>query len=185
LNGSRNREQFEVDFMRVLRIVGVVLIVIALAFTVMLVMGGMQPRAHTASVATDINAPIAVVWQRIEDTAQQPSWRTGLSAVQPMPAQNGHICWMEIQKMGKMPLCEVLTAAPNTRIVAIADPNLPYGGTWTYQLTETSPTTTHIAITENGTTGPWFFRFVGHYIFHEDTMIKQYEADLQKSAGTR
>lgn len=166
-----------------LRIVGVALLVIALAFVVMLVLGAMQPRAHTATVAAVITAPQAVVWQRIEDTAQQPTWRSGLNAVQPLPPQNGHTCWMEIQKMGKMPLCEVLTAAPATRIVAIADPKLPFGGTWTYELTAVDPTTTRISITENGTTGPLLYRFIGHYLFHEDTMIKQYEADLQKSVG--
>ena len=166
-----------------LRIFGIALIVIALAFTVMLILGAMQPRAHTATAGVVVNAPQSVVWQRIEDTAQQPTWRTGLSAVEQLPPQNGHTCWMEVQKMGKMPLCEVLTAAPSTRIVAIADPKLPFGGTWTYELTAIDPTTTRISITENGTTGPLLYRFMGHYLFHEDTMIKQYEADLQQSVG--
>ena len=40
-----------------------------------------------------------------------------------------------------------------------------------------------VKITENGFTNGWLFRFVGHYIFHEDTQIKKYESDLQKSIG--
>jgi hypothetical protein len=167
----------------VLRVSGVILLVIAVALIAMLILGGLQPRAHTASVASVVSAPQAVVWQRIEDVAQQPTWRTGLNAVQTLPAQNGHNCWMEIQKYGKMPLCEVLTAAPTTRIVAIADPKLPFGGTWTYELTPVDAMSTRVSITENGTTGPLLWRFAGHYIFHEDTMIKQYMADLQKSVG--
>jgi len=71
--------------------------------------------------------------------------------------------------------------------VRIADPNLSYGGIWTYELSPglgpTDPNTTTLRITENGFTDGWFFRFVGHYILHEDSHIKRYEADLQKSIG--
>ena len=74
-------------------------------------------------------------------------------------------------------------ARHGTRIVRIADQNLPYGGLWTYELAPVDANSTSLKITENGFTNGWLFRFVGHYIFHEDTQIKQYEADLQKSIG--
>ena len=166
-----------------MRVVGIVLLLIAVVLATVLVMGGMQPRAHTASATVTVNAPQTVVWQRIEDVSTQPTWRSGLTAVESLPPQNGQTCWMEVQKYQKMPLCEVLAAAPSTRIVRIADPKLPFGGMWTYELTPIDATSTRVSITENGTTGPWLWRFAGHYIFHEDTMIKQYESDLQKSVG--
>ena len=173
--------------MRILRIVGVVVALILLAVGIVFILGGLQPRNHTASATVVVNAPQAVVWQRIEDVQTQPNWRSGLTAVKILPPQDGHTCWEETSSFGKMPLCEVLAAAPSTRIVRIADPNLPYGGLWTYELSPgmapTDANSTILKITENGFTGPWFFRFVGHYIFHEDTQIKKYEADLQKSVG--
>jgi len=173
--------------MRIVRVVGIVVAVIVLAVIVVLIMGAMQPRNHTASATITVNAPQAVVWQRIEDVQTQPNWRSGLTAVRMLPAQDGHTCWEETSSFGKMPLCEVLAAAPSTRIVRIADPNLSYGGLWTYELSPglapTDPNTTIVKITENGFTNGWLFRFVGHYIFHEDTQIKKYEADLQKSIG--
>jgi hypothetical protein len=169
--------------MRAARIAGVVFIVVAINFIVALVLGGMLPRAHTATASVIVSAPQAVVWQRIEDVASQPTWRTGLNAVQMLPSRNGHPCWLEIQKYGKMPLCEELAAPPATRVVQIADPNLSFGGIWTFELSPVDAQSTHVSITENGTTGPWLWRFAGHYIFQEDTMIKQYEADLQKSVG--
>src|SRR5580698_8522858 len=173
--------------MRILRVVGVVVGVIVLAVVVVLIMGAMQPRNHVASATITVNAPQAVVWQRIEDVQTQPNWRDGLTAVKMLPSQDGHTCWEETSSFGKMPLCEVLAAAPSTRIVRIADPNLSYGGLWTYELSPglapTDPNTTIVKITENGFTNGWLFRFVGHYIFHEDTQIKKYEADLQKSIG--
>ncbi len=165
----------------ILRIVGVVVAVVVLAVLVVLAMGGLQPRNHTASATVTINAPQAVVWQRITDQQSQTSWRSGLTAVEMLPAQDGHPCWQETSSFGKMPLCEVLAAAPSTRIVRISDPNLPYGGLWTYELSPVDANSTSLRITENGFTGPWIYRFLGHYIFHEDSQIKQYEADLQKS----
>ena len=169
--------------MRILRIVGVVVAVIVLAVVVVLIMGALQPRNHTASATVVVNAPQAVVWQRITDQQSQTTWRSGLTAVQILPAEDGHPCWQETSSFGKMPLCEVLANAPSTRIVRIADQNLPYGGLWTYELAPVDANSTSLKITENGFTNGWLFRFVGHYIFHEDSQIKQYEADLQKSIG--
>jgi hypothetical protein len=169
--------------MRLLRLIGFAVAAVVLAAVVVLIMGALQPRNHTVSVTAVINAPQTVVWQRITDLQSQTSWRSGLSAVEMLPAQDGHPCWQETSSFGKMPLCEVLVNAPATRIVRIADPNLPYGGLWTYELTPVDANSTSLRITENGFTGPWFYRFVGHYIFHEDSQIKSYEADLQKSIG--
>lgn len=169
--------------MRSLRILAVVLLVVAFLITTMLVLGGLLPRAHTVTADIVVPSPQAVVWQRIADVASQPTWRTGLSAVQPLAPQDGHPCWLEIQKYGKMPLCEKLAAPPSTRVVAIADPKLPFGGLWTYQLTPLDANSTRLSITENGTVGPWLWRFMDHYLYHEDTSIKQYEADLVKSVG--
>jgi hypothetical protein len=167
----------------ILRIIGFVVALIVVVVGVVFIMGALQPRNHTASATVVVNAPQAVVWQRINDLQSQTSWRSGLTAVEMLPSQDGHSCWQETSSFGKMPLCEVLTAPPSTRIVRIADSNLPYGGLWTYELRPADANTTSLKITENGFTGPWFYRFVGHYIFHEDTQIKQYEADLQKSTG--
>ena len=169
--------------MRILRFAAIAAAVVVLAVVVVLTMGALQPRNHTASATVVVSAPQAVVWQRIEDVQTQPNWRSGLTAVKILPPQDGHTCWEETSSFGKMPLCEVLANAPSTRIVRIADQNLPYGGLWTYELAPVDANSTSLKITENGFTNGWLFRFVGHYIFHEDTQIKQYEADLQRSIG--
>jgi hypothetical protein len=167
--------------MRILKAFGILLLVVACAIGFMLVMGSRLPLAHTASAVAEISAPQARIWQLIEDLNAQPSWRTGLLSVEAVSTSSGHTCWTEVQKHMRMPLCEELTAAPSTRIVRIADATLPFGGTWTYQLQSIDANNTRLIITENGTTGPALYRFIGHYIYHEDTMLKQYEADVQKA----
>jgi Polyketide cyclase / dehydrase and lipid transport len=167
--------------MRVLKVLGILVLLIVCAVGVMLVMGSMLPHAHTASATVELAAPQTRVWQLIEDIHTQPTWRTGLLSVELTAPQNGHPCWTEIQKHMHMPLCEDLATPPSTRIVRIADPSLPFGGDWVYQLQPINANSSRLTITENGTTGQAFYRFVGHYIMHEDMSIKQFEADLQKA----
>ncbi len=166
-----------------LKVLGVFVCLIVLALLVMTILGARLPREHTASASATIDAPQARVWQLIIDSGSQSGWREGLKSVEPMPPRNGHPCWKENSTMGSMPLCEVAAAAPTLRVVQISDPNLSFGGEWVYALTPADASRTGITITENGTTGPAIWRFFGHYIFHEDTFIKQYERDLQQRAA--
>jgi len=166
-----------------LKALGILLLVIVCAVGVMFIMGARLPVEHVASASTTVAAPQTRVWQLIEDVDKQPAWRSGLLRVERVSAVNGRRCWTEVQKHMNMPLCEVIVEPPSTRVVTIDSATLPFGGTWTYELQPSDASSTHLVITENGTTNPALFRFIGHYIYHEDTMIKQYEADLQKAAA--
>jgi hypothetical protein len=167
--------------MWLLKALGILVLALVCAIAVMFIMGSRLPSEHTASASADIAAPQARVWHLIEDVGKQPSWRTGLVGVKAVSAVNGHQCWTEVQKHMSMPLCEVVVEPPSTRVVSIADSTLPFGGTWTYQLQPIGTGATRLIITEDGTTDPALFRFIGHYIYHEDTMIKQYESDVLKA----
>lgn len=169
--------------MRVVKGVGVLLLLLAVVFLVVYIMGSRLPNAHTVSVSVVIDAPQQHVWDMIENVGAQPAWRAGLKSVQMLPPQKGQTCWLETNSMGKMPLCEVLAAPTTLRVVRIADPDLSYGGIWTYQLEPAGAEQTRLTITENGTTGPAIWRFVGHYFFHEDTQIKKYESSLQAAVA--
>jgi hypothetical protein len=81
----------------------------------------------------------------------------------------------------KMPLCVEVTEPLKTRVVRIADKDLPFGGTWTYELEPSGADQTKLTITERGTTGPAIWRFVGHYLIGEDSNLKKYESDLKKT----
>ena len=168
--------------MSVLKPIGLLLLVVATAILIMLILGSRIPPAHVASATVVIAASQARVWRLIEDTASQPQWRPDLKAVAPLPPHNGHTCWMEIQKYGKMPLCEILTAAPSTRVVLIDDPTLPFGGTWTYHL-EPSGTGSKVTITEDGEVYNVFFRFLSRFVFGYTSTIDTYLNSLGKKLG--
>jgi uncharacterized protein YndB with AHSA1/START domain len=168
--------------MRVLRILGWLSVAIALAIGVAAVMGSRLPARHTASVSDTIAAPQQRVWDLITDVAKQPNWRTGLKAVTTHAPEGGVPCWTEVQSSMTMPLCAEVSEAPTRRVVRISDPNLPFGGTWTYELAPLGANATKVTITEHGTTGPAIWRFFGHYVTGEDGQIKQYLADLKRAA---
>ena len=170
--------------MRVLRILGWLSVVIVLAICTALFMGSRLPEEHTASVAETIPASQQKVWNLITDTSTQADWRTGLKAVTPLPSENGATCWAEVQSGMTMPLCADVREAPVRQVVRIANPKLPFGGTWTYVLEPEGENATKVTITENGTTGPSMWRFVDHYILHEDGQIKEYLKDLKRKAAS-
>jgi hypothetical protein len=86
--------------------------------------------------------------------------------------------------MGEIPQVLVQNQPPSHRVVAIADPTLPFGGTWTFDLVpENNGATTQLTIREDGTIRNVFFRFMQRYIFGYDGTILQFEKDLVKAAG--
>ena len=125
------------------------------------------------------------MWGLISDVGRQPEWRTGLKAVEMLPPGADGPCWREVQSAMTMPLCVTRSEAPARRAVTIADPKLPFGGSWTYELEEAGVSGTRVTITENGTTGPAMWRFVGHYVMGEDTQIKRYLRDLEAATAPK
>lgn len=168
---------------RALKAVAVVFALLVAAALVMFIMGAGLPREHTATATVTIHAPQGRVWSLMEDVEAQPLWRTGLKSVKELPNDaDGHRCWLEVQRGMRMPLCESTQDAPITRVVAMADSTNGFGGSWTYDLTSVTPDVTSVTIVEQGTVDSPVWRFAGHYLYHEDTFIRRYEADLKRVA---
>ena len=171
--------------MRLVRASGWLLLALLFAVALMTLLGARLPRQHDAAASITIEASQGKVWSLIENVDEQPSWRHELRRVEPLPGHDDRRCWIEVQKHMRLPLCEEVTAAPITRVIAIADPNLSFGGTWTWTLTALTPDSTAVALYEHGTTDPALWRFLEHYVFREDTSIRLYERELKTAAEAR
>jgi uncharacterized protein YndB with AHSA1/START domain len=169
--------------MRVLRFLGWLSVLIVLVLCTAWFMGGRLPVEHTASVTETIPASQQRVWGLITDPAAMPKWRTGLKAVTMLPQENGAQCWAEVESGMTMALCADVREEPSRQVVRIADPKLPFGGNWTYELEPAGASATKVTITEHGTTGPAMWRFVGHYVLGEDGSIRQYLNDLKHAVN--
>ncbi|HLF84457.1 MAG TPA: SRPBCC family protein [Blastocatellia bacterium] len=162
----------------ILIVVGVIAGLVAL----MAIIGALMPKGHTASRSTVINKPPEVLWQTMTDCAAFPQWRTDIKSVEVLPDRDGHRVWREDGKNGKMTL-EAIEASPPSRLVLrIADPDLPFGGTWTYEL-QASGTGSRVTITEDGEVYNPIFRFMGRVFFTQTASIETYLKALGKKYG--
>ena len=168
--------------MMALRILGWLIVAIVVAICIAMFMGSRLPVEHTVSRTDTIPASQQKVWTLITDVAALPRWRTGLKSVTLLPPRNGAPCWAEVQSGMTIAMCEDARESPKREIVRIADPKLPFGGTWTYALEPAGDNATKVTITEDGTVRPVMWRFVAHYWMGEDRTIKQYLSDLKKAA---
>jgi hypothetical protein len=78
---------------------------------------------------------------------------------------------------------EVVEAVPNRRLVTrIADKNLPYGGSWIYEL-EPDRTGSALRITENGEVYNPIFRFISRFVMGHTATIDNSLRALGKKLG--
>jgi hypothetical protein len=67
-------------------------------------------------------------------------------------------------------------------VVKIADPKLPFGGTWTYEVIP-SEGGTRLRITERGEVYNPIFRFISHFIIGQTRTMDEYLAALGRKYG--
>lgn len=137
-----------------------------------LCVGLMLPKGHTASRTLRLKQPPEPVWQALADAAAMASWRANVDRVERLPDQDGHEVWQEVYKDGwKLPLMRVSVEPPHRLVGKIADPKLPFGGTWTFEIQPVDGGC-RVVITERGEVYSPVFRSV--------LAISRYEEDDQR-----
>jgi uncharacterized protein YndB with AHSA1/START domain len=145
------------------------------------VIGWMLPVKHRASVARVYQATPASLFSLVTDVSAFPSWRTGVSRVDTLPDENGHRRWKEITKNGPPITFMVERVVPDRVLLGrIADTNLPFGGSWSYELTPAAAGQTKLTITEDGEVYNPIFRFVSRFVMGHEATINQYLSDVGK-----
>jgi uncharacterized protein YndB with AHSA1/START domain len=163
--------------------IGIVIAVIVGILLLVMLVGWLLPAEHTATRRAEYQRPPEEVWRVITDIERFTAWRSGLESVRRLPDRDGRPAWVEKSSFGEMPL-EVVEWDPPRRMIGwIADPDLPFGGTWTYELTPTEAGGTELRITERGRVNNPFFRFMARFIFGYATTIEQYLTDLGRHFG--
>src|SRR5215470_13728904 len=102
-----------------------IIIVVALVGLLLVVVGigALLPKRHVISRSVKLRRAPQEVWAVVSDVDQFTGWRPGV---------NGRKRWKEEASQGAITF-ELVEAAPPSRMVTrIADPSLPFGGSWTY-----------------------------------------------------
>jgi uncharacterized protein YndB with AHSA1/START domain len=155
-------------------LVGVVLLVA--------IVGTLLPKEHTARSHATIKAQPDSVWRALTDVEAFPSWRGDVSRVEMVSSASSRKTWREIGKHGTITLEEVVAEPPRRLVGRIADPNLPFGGTWTYDVTPDGGGT-RVTITEEGVVHNPVFRFMSRYIFGHHRTQEAYLRALGRKFG--
>ena len=143
----------------VLWIVGALVVLVVVVYVV----GLLVPRSHVASASATYAAPPDAIWTTLTDVAAFPQWRRDVSKVELLPDENGQRGWREYGSQGTVSY-RVGQSIPGQRLVSrIADENLPYGGSWTYELTPVD-SGTRLTITERGEVYNPIFRFISRFV---------------------
>ena len=150
--------------MKYVKIASIVLVGgIALLFGI----GLLLPEWHIASRTIQLKAPPEAVWKVLTDYPSMPQWRTELERVERTEIREAgatRVIWKERLKGGnELPLEDLQSEAPRLLVRRIADPKLPFGGTWKYELRPAGEGCT-VKITESGYVRIPIFRVFARFI---------------------
>jgi len=146
------------------------------------VIGWLLPRDHVATRIGRYRQPPEDIWKAITDVDAMPSWREGLKSVKHLPDRNGLPAHVEVTNSGTIPYETVEMTPPQKLVTRIADPKLPFGGTWTFELAPVSDGAT-LRITERGYVTNPFFRFMSRTIFSQTATMESYLKSLANKFG--
>ncbi|HEY9412353.1 MAG TPA: SRPBCC family protein [Jiangellaceae bacterium] len=144
--------------------------------------GALLPVNHKVVRQADLPRPRDEVWRDLEAVEAFPSWRPQVKRVE-VGSEGGQLTWREFGRGGTIALRAVTSDPPARRVVEIADPDLPYGGAWTYDLTDTSTGST-LKITEDGEITNVIYRFMSRYVLGYTDTIDSFLAALGAKYGT-
>ncbi len=156
--------------------------ILAAIILVVVLIGFALPVAHQATTEATVKAPAKSVYALITDVDRYPTWRPSVKRIERLPDSAGKTRFREFGGDGTI-LYEVESAEPDRRIVTrIADRSLPFGGSWTYELTPRGDSTT-LRITEDGEVYNPVFRFVSRFVMGHNRTMKKYLGDVQAHFG--
>jgi len=151
---------------------------IAIAAVVITIVGYSLPKAHTATRRTNLPLAPDAVYALLADVDRYPSWRPGVKALQRHADRDGRPAWTEEASGMKIPLYFETMEPPRLLVARIADPSLPFGGTWTYSIAP-APSGSDVTITENGEVYNPFFRFMSRFVFGHTATLDEFVNNLE------
>jgi hypothetical protein len=155
---------------------GAIVVVIA----VVALIGATLPVAHKASRRMRFRQPPTALYAVL---AGPPDWRSDVKGSGELAAVDGKRRWWEEDGRGKKITYELVEdRAPSRRVTRIADQSLPYGGTWTFDITPAGEGS-ELRITEDGEVYNVIFRFMARFVFGYTGSINGVLRDLSKKFG--
>jgi uncharacterized protein YndB with AHSA1/START domain len=141
-------------------------------FALVWLIGLVIPRRHIASRTALYDKPPEQVWALLSNFSGYAHWAPEVSSVRRLPDQGGHPVYQFEGKWG-MPLAIEAIDAPHRIVTRIADPSLPFGGTWTWKIAREG-SGTRVTVTEDGEIKSAPMRTMARFFFGYTSTIDSY-----------
>jgi len=147
--------------------------------------GWTLPVGHSVSRTITLSASPDQVFDLISNFSRAPEWRDGVTRVETLPDDGKGPLFREHSSMGAMLMRAEVIERPHRLVTRIADPTLPFGGTWTHTLRPTPSGGTEHTVTEDGEIYNVMFRALARFVFGYSSTIDDYQRALAKRFGGR
>jgi hypothetical protein len=137
--------------------------------------GLMLPKKHRATRMARFKESPEVIFAAVSGPQD---WRPGITTVE-LPADGGPRKWRELSGRHSITFEEVESDPPRLYRSQIIDKNLPFSGTWTWEIAAT-PDGCTCRITEDGEVHNPVFRFISQLIIGHTKTIDEYLTALGK-----
>jgi len=145
-----------------------------------ILIGASLPKTHVASRAFRFTKSPDAIWHVITGP---PDWRPDIRSFEELPKRDGRRAWKEIDSHNQAITYEMVEEKPPVRLITrIADLKLPFGGTWTHEITVDGDGCV-LKITEDGVIYNPFFRFMSRFVLGYYGSIDAYFKALQGKLG--
>jgi hypothetical protein len=158
-------------------------LVVALVIVVAAI-GALLPREHVATMSARIAARPVAVWDAITRPESFASWRSDVTRVDVLPPASTGPSWREHTRNGSLTMVVDRADPPRRLTTRIVDVNLPYGGSWDYDIAPDGSDGSLVTITERGWVSNPMFRFVSRFIMGHTATIDAYLRALGKHFGS-
>ncbi len=140
--------------------------------------GALLPRDHVATRRVKLGKPAEEVFALISGPQD---WRTDVAKWERIDEAH----FLETAKNGgKMRMRVIESNPPLRRVTRIDDDSLPFGGTWTWQLTPIpGGGGCEARVTENGFVGNVIFRALARFVFGHHATMETYLKNLGAKLG--
>jgi hypothetical protein len=144
-----------------------------LIVAVVALIGVLLPQSHRATRSARYRQKPEAIYDAISAPA---TWRSHVKSTGVLPDGK----WWELDTHNNKITYELQEAKPpSRRVIRIADKSLPYGGTWTFEITPSGDGAA-LRITEDGEVYNVIFRFLSRFVFGHTGTIETYLRDLGK-----
>ena len=144
--------------------------------------GAMLPRDHVETRSARLPADPEGSFAAIADVGSYAAWRTSLSAVDVLAPVDGRARWVEVSGGDRVAMEQVERQPPRRLVTRITDPDLPFGGTWTFELAPEEGGT-RVTITERGEIRSPIFRAVARFVFGYGATMETFLDELRSHVG--